>query len=302
MVHLPFREKKSDKSELVKMAKAERARHSTEEPSRAQVKSKDKLTGSEETLSKPKPILPQIDTASSSPPGYSELVGPHSPPEFPQRSGSAPCSGVAPRALSPQSPTMQPTSPKTQVESPTTPSIGRNPFSNTQASGDTPKIPPNFDPLFDCMFHTRNVAAEQMPTVVTPGGPRSTSAGKGKFGTDQRLAKDKDITWVQNIMTDESTEATDVFPAMAVVKKRTITVFPKTKTTPRVSRLLLQYSNENLTCLWQQSSPSRRNQRPRDRRGKGRTPCPLDYLKVDIPQVTLDIWPELHAEIEHMPV
>ena len=36
-------------------------------------------------------------------------------------------------------------------------------------------------------------------------------------------------------------------PAMAVVNKRTTMVFPKTKTMPRVSHLLSEYSNENLT-------------------------------------------------------
>jgi hypothetical protein len=68
MVHLPFREKKSDKSELVKMALAERARQSKEKPSESQEKvmsSKEKLT-SKELPSVPKLILPKLDTDSGS--------------------------------------------------------------------------------------------------------------------------------------------------------------------------------------------------------------------------------------------
>jgi hypothetical protein len=59
MVRLPFREKKSVKSELVKLARDEKARHSKEQPSRSQGKvrsSKEALTGSKETLGESKPI------------------------------------------------------------------------------------------------------------------------------------------------------------------------------------------------------------------------------------------------------
>jgi hypothetical protein len=174
---------------------------------------------------------------SCSPPECSKIMGPLSPPEFPQRNSVAgfsllvQASSAEPsKAELPQKP------PKKQSKSPKTPSIslrGRNPFSDTQASGDTPKIPQKADPLFECMFRMRNVGAEQVPTIVTSDGPGSTSPGKGEFVTDEGLTKAN--PWNQRrIMTDSSTEAPGMLPAMTTVKRRTVMVFPRAKGAPQV--------------------------------------------------------------------
>jgi hypothetical protein len=159
-------------------------------------------------------------------------MGPLSPPEFPQRAGSPLGSSLQAKASPGESTKVkQPEgTSKKQLKSPKSPSIslrGRNPFSNTQASGDTPKIPQRADPLLDCMVRMRNVAAEQVPTIVTSDGPKSTISGKGEFVTDQGLAKAN--KWIhRRIVTDNSTEATGVLPAVIGVKRRSI--FPKPKT------------------------------------------------------------------------
>jgi hypothetical protein len=95
----------------------------------------------------------------------------------------------------------------------------------------------------------RNVAAEQVPTVVTSDGPNATNVGKGEFVTSEALVKDK--TWIQTrITTDDSTEATGVLPAIPIAKRQATMVFPETKALPRVGHLFLDHSNEKLTRLW----------------------------------------------------
>jgi hypothetical protein len=91
-------------------------------------------------------------------------------------------------------------------------------------------MPQEPDPLLDCMLRMRNVNAEQVTTIVTSDGPMSSSPGKGQSVTD-----DKANNWIhRQIVTDSSTEATGVLPAMTGTKKRTIMVFPVAKATPKV--------------------------------------------------------------------
>ena len=159
---------------------------------------------------------------------------PLSPPEFPQRNGSTRSSRMPVQTSQAKSFSAKPLrkSPKQkQPESPNPPSIslwGHNPFSDTRASGDTPKIPQESDPLLDYMFRMKSVAAEQLPTVITPDGRRSTSPRKGEFVTDRGLKMGNTQTQTC-ITTDHSIEATAVLPAMAATKSRT--------TVPRVGHL-----------------------------------------------------------------
>jgi hypothetical protein len=170
---------------------------------------------------------------NGSPPDYSDAMGPLSPPEFPQRAGSSsPVQATASPAESTKSKRSN-KSLKKHLKSPTSqksPSIslyGRNPFSNTQASGDTPEIPQGVDPLLDCILRIRNVNAEQVATIVTSDGPMSSSPGKEESVTDNKAKN-----WIhRQIVTDSSTEATGVLPAITRMQKRTIRVF---KATPKV--------------------------------------------------------------------
>jgi len=98
-----------------------------------------------------------------------------------------------------------------------------------------PQMP---DPLLDCMLRMRSVAAEHVPVVVTSDGRRSTSPSKGEFVTEAGLTRAN--TWTsRRIVTDKSTEATGVLPAMTGMKRRTTSVFSKTKIMPRVGPLFL---------------------------------------------------------------
>lgn len=68
----------------------------------------------------------------------------------------------------------------------------RNPFVNTQPSGDTPRIPQGPDPLcHNVRFNT--VTAVQVPTVVRAGSLSLTCPDKGEFVTDAGLLRTKVI-------------------------------------------------------------------------------------------------------------
>ncbi|KIM80854.1 hypothetical protein PILCRDRAFT_9281 [Piloderma croceum F 1598] len=283
------------------MAKAERARHLNEQPSGSQetaMSPREKPTDSKETSGEQKPVLPMLDTdsgslmtrqprvctsrgPSGSPSDYSDVTRPLSPPEFPQRAGSSsPVQATASPAESTKSKRSNRSS-KKQLKSPTSqksPSISlrdRNPFSDTQASGDTPEVPQGLDPLLDCMLRMRNVNAEQVATIVMSDGPMSR---KGESVTD-----DKANNWIhRQIVTDSSTDATGVLPAMTGAKNRTTKVFPMPK----------------------RSSSSGRNRPSEEGHRKMPSTSPADYLQVNIPHITFEtggIWPEMHAEVEQMP-
>lgn len=77
------------------------------------------------------------------------------------------------------------------------------------------------------MLRIRNVNAEQVATIVTSDGPMSSSPGKGESVTDNKAKN-----WIhRQIVTDSSTEATGVLPAITRMQKLTIRVF---KATPKV--------------------------------------------------------------------
>jgi hypothetical protein len=151
----------------------------------------------------------------------------------------------------------------------------------------------------------RNVAAEQMPTVVRADGSRSTSPAKGIFVTDAGQANAN--KWVaRTIITDSSTETSGVLP---LLKRKTKLGFVRATKVPRVghSHSFAIYLTGRLIRLKQRSSTASQRKRSSgdgcNATRRKRSASPTDYLQVKIPHITLNaesIWPEKHAKIEQM--